>query len=81
MGKKNIEENIWILKGKRMCRIRYNSELELQYNFANITSEINRRLEWLGHVNRIKDDRIPKRALNLKSECHRKPRYDDVEDI
>ncbi|KAJ4439417.1 hypothetical protein ANN_07541 [Periplaneta americana] len=53
-------------------RIRYNTELKTQYKSPDIVAEIKaRRLEWLGHVIRMNDQRIPKKILNTKPEGRR----------
>lgn len=53
-------------------RIRYNTELKIQYNSPDIVAEIKaRRLEWLGHIIRMDDSRIPKKILNSKPEGKR----------
>ena len=67
------KKNIRIQKGKKgMSRIRRNSELELQYNSQDIILEIKaRKLDWLGHAVKMKDNR--KKSLNLKLEGRRKP--------
>jgi hypothetical protein len=65
---------------------RRNVELQNVYKSPDIVTEIKiRRLEWLEHVIRMEDTRIPKMALNTKPEgrrrvCRPKLRWlDDVE--
>ena len=48
-------------------RIRYNMELKDQYKSPDIVAEIKtRRLEWLGHVIRMDNERLPKFILKSK---------------
>lgn len=67
-------------------RIRNNSELQQLYDAPMIIADIKaRRLRWLGHVQRMKEQRIPKKILHAKPEGRRsagRPRLrwlDDVE--
>jgi hypothetical protein len=67
-------------------RIRTNLELQNIYKDTNIISDIKtRRLEWLGHVDRMEDFRLPKKILNAKLDKKRKigrpklRRFDDVQ--
>ena len=54
-----------------MFIIRTNLELQNVYKGTNIMSDIKtRRLEWLGHVVRMEDLRLPKKVWNAK--LHRK---------
>jgi hypothetical protein len=72
------EQGIW--------RIRSNLEIQNVYKSPDIVTEIKvRRLEWLGHVVRMEDTRLPKMVFNAKPEGRRgvgRPRLrwlDDVE--
>jgi hypothetical protein len=72
------EQGVW--------RIRSNLEIQNMYKSPDIVTEIKvRRLEWLGHVIRMEDTRLPKMVLNAKPEGRReveRPRLrwlDDVE--
>jgi hypothetical protein len=67
-------------------RIRTNLKLQNIYKDNNIISDIKtRRCEWLGHVVRIEDLRLPKKILNVKLDEKRKiarPKlrwFDDVQ--
>jgi hypothetical protein len=67
-------------------RIRYNHELQALYAEPNIVQFIKiQRLQWLGHVCRMEDNRVPKRVLNSSPEGRRsrgRPKLrwlDDVE--
>jgi hypothetical protein len=67
-------------------RIRSNLEMQNMYKSPDIVTEIKvRRLEWLGHVIRMEDTRLPKMVFNAKPEGRRgvgRPRLrwlDDVE--
>ena len=69
-----------------MWCIRTNEELNELYKDVNIVVDIKvRRLEWLGHVMRMTNDRVPKIVLNAKLDGKRKvgrPKlrwYDDVQ--
>jgi hypothetical protein len=69
-----------------LCRIRSNLELQNVYKSPDIVIEIKiRRLEWLGHIIRMEDTRIPKMILNTNPEDRRgvgRPKLrwlDDVE--
>ena len=69
-----------------MWCIRTNEELDELYKDVNIYVDIKvRRLEWLGHVMRMTNDRVPKIVLNAKLDGKRKvgrPKlrwYDDVQ--
>jgi hypothetical protein len=53
-------------------RIRSNLELQNVYKSPDIVAEIKlRRLEWLEHVIRMEDTRIPKMIVNAKPEGRR----------
>jgi hypothetical protein len=72
------EQGVW--------RIRSNLEIQNMYKSPDIVTEIKvRRLEWLGHVVRMEDTRLPKMVFNAKPEGRhgvRRPRLrwlDDVE--
>ena len=67
-------------------RIRTNAELEQLYGAPNILNDIKTcRVRWLGHVQRMDDQRVPKKILHAKPEGKRsvgRPRLrwpDDVE--
>ena len=67
-------------------RRRTNSELEQLFKKPTIVTDIKaRRLRWLGHVQRMAADRVPKKVLHAKPEGSRsvgRPRLrwmDDVE--
>jgi transcription termination factor 2 len=73
-----IEQGVW--------RIRSNPEIHNMGKSPDIVTEINvRRLEWLGHVVRMEDTRVPKIVFNAKPEGrrevgrHRLRWLDDVE--
>jgi hypothetical protein len=72
------EQGVW--------RIRSNLEIQNMYKSPDIVTEIKvRRLEWLGHVVKMEDIRLPKMVFNAKPEGRRgvgRPRLrwlDDVE--
>jgi hypothetical protein len=72
------EQGVW--------RIRSNLEIQNMYKSPDIVTEIKvTRLEWLGHVVRLEDTRLPKMVFNAKPEGRRgvgRPRLrwlDDVE--
>jgi hypothetical protein len=74
----NCDSGVW--------RIRTNLELQNIYKDTNIITDIKiRRLEWLGHVVRREDFRLPKKILNAKLDkmrkfCRPKLRwFDDVQ--
>jgi hypothetical protein len=75
------EQGVW--------RIRSNVEIQNVYKSLDIVTEIKvRRLEWLGHVVRTEDTRLPKMVFNAKPEGKRgvgRPRLrwldDDEADI
>jgi hypothetical protein len=71
------EQGIW--------RIRSNLEIQNMYKSPDIVTEIKvRRLEWLGHVVRMQDTRLPKMVLNAKPEGRRevgRPRLRWVDDV
>jgi sorting nexin-29 len=53
-------------------RIRYNNELYSKYNDISLSNYIKlQRLQWAGHVQRMQEQRIPKRVLNGKMEGKR----------
>jgi transcription termination factor 2 len=55
------EQGVW--------RIRSNLEIQNMYKSPDIVTEIKlRRLEWLGHVIRMEDTRLPKMVFNAKPE-------------
>jgi hypothetical protein len=50
-------------------RIRSNLQIQNMYKSPDIVTEIKvRRLEWLGHVVRMEDNRLPKMVFNAKPE-------------
>jgi transcription termination factor 2 len=58
------EQGVW--------RIRSNLEIQNIYKSSDIVTEIKvRRLEWLGHVVRMEDTRLPKMVFNAKPEGRR----------
>jgi hypothetical protein len=79
--------NIYGLKSKKgIWRIRSNLEIQNIYKSPDIMTEIKvKRLEWLGHVVRMEDTRLPKMVFKTKPEGRRgvrRPRLrwlDDVE--
>jgi hypothetical protein len=86
LGKKDFKENLWTEKRKRGMEIRSNLEVQNMYKSPDIVTEIKvRRLEWLWHVVRMEDIRLPKMIFNAKPEGRRvvaRPRLrwlDDVE--
>jgi hypothetical protein len=73
-----MENNVW--------RIRYNEELNILLKGKDIVRFIkSQRLRWLGHVERMLDNAMPKRMLKGRLYCKRRkgrPRMrwlDDVE--
>jgi hypothetical protein len=59
-----IERGVW--------KIRRNLETQNMYKSPDIVTEIKvRRLEWLGHVVRMEDTRIPKMVFNAKPKGRR----------
>jgi hypothetical protein len=74
-------------KENGQCRIKTNSELMTKYKSQDIVSAIKiRRLEWLGHIIRMNEDRIVKKIFEENLEGRRgrgRPRLrwlNDVED-
>jgi hypothetical protein len=64
MGKEYIEKNIWPSKRKWRVRIRTNQELIDLYRETDIMSEIRKgRLRWLGHVERMPEERTVKKVF------------------
>jgi hypothetical protein len=66
-------------------RIRSNLEIQNMYKSPDIVTEIKvRRLEWLGHVVRMEDTRIPKMVFNAKPKSRRgvgRPRLRWLNDV
>jgi hypothetical protein len=61
---KDFEENLWTEK-----RTRGNPEIQNTYESPDEVTEFKlRRLEWLGHVVRMEDTRLPKMVFNAKPE-------------
>lgn len=71
------EDGVW--------RIRTNNELEALYGNPNIVTDIKmRRLRWLGHVQRMGEERVPKKVLYSTPEGSRSvghPRLRWMEDV
>jgi transcription termination factor 2 len=71
------EQGVW--------RIRSNLEIQNMYKSRDIVTEIKvRRLEWLGHVIRMEDTRLPKMVFSPKPEGRRgvgRPRLRWLDDI
>jgi hypothetical protein len=62
------------MKGVHFNRIHTNKELQDQYRSANIVRSIKvRRLEWVGHVVRMDDERMVKRVFLGNPGGRRKP--------
>jgi hypothetical protein len=65
-------------QGEKGWRVRYNAEIYVLYKAMNVTKFIKfRKLQWAGHVIRMKENRIPKKALRQTIHCKRwvgKPR-------
>jgi transcription termination factor 2 len=52
-----------------VLRIRSNVEIQNMYKLPDIVTEVKvRRLEWLGHVVRMEDTRLPEVVFNAKPE-------------
>ncbi|PSN53408.1 hypothetical protein C0J52_21382 [Blattella germanica] len=68
---KNMEQHLMTWERKILRKI-YGpkfEKLKIQYNSPDIVAEIKaRRLEWLGHIIRMDDSRIPKKIINSKPE-------------
>jgi hypothetical protein len=65
--KENIEKDFGPMNDNGQWRIRYNHELyELHKEPDLVTCIEIRRLHWAGHIQRMENTRIPKKALNAK---------------
>ena len=66
-------------------RIRTNGELEELYQGPSIVNDIKAgRLGWLGHVERMSEERVPKKVLNYKPDGHRavgRPKKRWIDDV
>jgi len=62
---RKISRRIYGPAHERGCwRPRWNNELYSLYNEPNIVEDIKiRRLEWVGHIIRMEEERIPKKVL------------------
>jgi hypothetical protein len=74
-------------KGGKEWKIRNNQELRNMYGQPDIIAEIkSKRVEWLGHVARMEENRMLKRVLEenpggrRKTGRHRKRWLDDIEE-
>ena len=72
MGEKDIEENIWTNKGERTVENKTDAELIIKYKSQDTVTVIKTgKLEWLGHVIRMKENRSVKKNSEEKLEGRR----------
>ena len=69
-------ENIWVRKIERVTRADRRRMVELMEEAGvqrSLTERLVRsRLQWTGHVERMADDRLPKRAAELREQGRRR---------
>ena len=70
---RKILRRIYGLTHERGCwRPRWNNELYRLYKEPNIVEDIKiRRLEWVDHIIRMEEERIPKKGSKRKPQYHK----------
>jgi hypothetical protein len=64
MGEESVEENLWPVYDNGIWRIRTNKELMVLYQELDMVAEIKKaRLRWLGHIERMSEDRVIKKTV------------------
>jgi hypothetical protein len=85
LGQKDFKENLGPKCEQGVWRVRSNPILQNVYKSPDTVTEIKIiRLEWLGHVFRMEDARIPKMMFNTKFEGRRgvgRPRLRWLDDL
>jgi hypothetical protein len=72
MGEESVEENIGPVSDNGIWRIRTHKELITLYQELDTVTEIKKaRLRWMGHVERMSEDRVIKKLYMSKPEGRR----------